>query len=155
MVTTKLVGNFGEYYSAMCFLDAGFNVDLIDSNGIDLMCYDENSDKVYGVSVKSRYVTGKVNNSLLLRDKDIKYCHDEAVLRHAAPAFAILVISEDRIDIAAITFEELLQLHGYNSYEEYDGKNVSVNISLKRRDAWRDYISEDGIIILKSMIKKD
>ena len=85
---TRLAGDFGEYYTALCLLNSGGwrEPDILDSNGIDLAAYPTDEDKpALGISVKTRNVANTENSSILLRKKDITYCFQEARARKLEP----------------------------------------------------------------------
>lgn len=56
MRQSESVGKFGEYFVALMFQNWGFETDMVDAEGIDLMCYRnlESKNEKYGVSVKTR-----------------------------------------------------------------------------------------------------
>lgn len=155
MRKTKIVGEFGEIFIAQTMLNLGFEVDRLDAEGIDLAAYSKDGQKL-GISVKSRCVQDKPNNSINLTYNDLTYTYEQAKnIRDLEPAYAVIVHSNDRIDLLIATQDYICQHHlGITSIEEYqntftskkdEGSTKSFNISLKSREKWRA-LQDNGII---------
>lgn len=145
MRTTRIVGDLGEYFTALNLTNDNkhYTVDLVDSKGIDLVAYPADGSGSYGISVKSRNVAITPNSSILLRDKDIDYCWQEARGRNAIPCFSFVVFDQQRIDILVITFDQLLSWRDADAdFDRTNGHfnktNLSVNIGTRARDQWAD-----------------
>lgn len=55
MRENEIIKSFGETFVATIFDNMGYEVDIVDAEGIDLACYRKGKrDRGYGVSVKTR-----------------------------------------------------------------------------------------------------
>ena len=118
----KIVQKFGEYFVALIFENLGYSVDIIDAEGIDLMCYSENVS--YGVSVKTRNIEQNPNYSINLTWNDIVYAYEQTKLRYGMDVLYAFVISElERINVVIFTqqymFEHYFMKKKINNIDEY------------------------------------
>ena len=155
MRKTKIVGEFGEIFVAQTMQNLGFEVDRLDAEGIDLAAYAKDGQK-YGISVKSRCIQDKPNDSINLTYNDLTYTYEQAkMIRDLEPAYAFIVHSNNRIDLLIATQDYICQHYlGITSIVEYQntftskkdaGSTKSFNISLKSREKWRA-LQDNGII---------
>jgi len=59
----KIIGEFGELLICNWLSRSGFEVEVIDHTGIDIIAYHRGSDKRLGITIKSRTRTGDRENS--------------------------------------------------------------------------------------------
>lgn len=141
---TRLAGDFGEYYTALCLLNSGGwrEPDVLDSKGIDLAAYPTDEGKpALGVSVKTRNVANTENSSILLRDKDITYCFQEARARDLEPCFSFVIIGNGSLDILVLTLDSLIEERQVaDAFDartgEFARSSLSVPISENARERW-------------------
>lgn len=141
---TRLAGDFGEYYTALCLLNSGGwrEPDVLDSKGIDLAAYPTDESKLaLGVSVKTRNVANTENSSILLRDKDITYCFQEARARDLEPCFSFVIIGNGSLDILVLTLDSLIEERQVADVfdartGEFARSSLSVPISENARERW-------------------
>ena len=132
----KLIGDFGEYFTAMALKAYGFECDLIDAEGIDIASY-KDADTAYGISVKTRDSRNKYNNAITLKRKDIEYCYANAVKRGLVPSFAFVVWNDDGLYVTVMTLDELLKRedvadwwHVFNDGKagQFQAEHLSIDI---------------------------
>ena len=149
MRENRLTGDFGEYFVAMHFNRNNFQTDIIDHIGIDLMCYQNEKNVQYGISVKFRNIDNG-NNSIRIPTKEIVRCYNAAIRRGAVPCYAFGVISKEIIAFRTITLNTLLKNHGYIGIEDINNINtdsISENISLKAIYEWKNKSKLDESIL--------
>lgn len=160
MKKNTIVQNFGEYFTISVFYNLGFAVDLVDEEGIDVVCY--NDDVRYGVSVKCRNIQFSKNDSINLKHKDIIYTNEQSQIRNVEPAYAFIVQDLDRIDVLIATQEYVLTNllnHGedintiqeyLNAYPDIEGPTKSVSITLSSKESWKNLKNTPGVIFTSS-----
>lgn len=144
---TRLAGDFGEYYTALCLLNSGGwrEPDILDSNGIDLAAYPTDENKpALGISVKTRNVANTENSSILLRKKDITYCFKEAMARNLEPCFSFVIIGNGSLDILVLTLDSLIEERQVvDAFDvrmgEFARETLSIPISKNARERWGKY----------------
>ena len=124
MRNEKIVQKFGEHFVALIFENLGYSVDVIDAEGIDLMCYSECVS--YGVSVKTRNIQQNSNNSINLTWNDIVYSYEQTKLRSGEDVLYAFVISDlERISVFIFTqqymFEHYFVKKKIKNIDEYMG----------------------------------
>lgn len=145
----QIIKNYGESFVAMMFANWGYESDIIDANGIDLMCYKEISDnyyKKYGISVKTRDPYMKKNDSLNLTWNDLVLADSQAKLRDGELLYAIVWYSINRVDVVIFSQKYVLDSFGYSDIESYkeefpektEGSTKSISTSLAKRNLWLD-----------------
>lgn len=162
MLSTLIVGNFGESFIAHLFHSLGYTaVDVIDAKGIDLACY--SADTSYGISVKCRNIQFTKNESINLTYNDIVYTYDESVQRKLTPAYAFLMADLQRIDVLIVTQEftfSCLQKDAF-TIDEYKNRYVdkqaskstkSISTSLSAREKWKTLKGQPGVIFTASYV---
>lgn len=158
MRNSEIIGKFGEIFTASLFYDLGYTVDMIDAQGIDLICYKD--DKRYGVSVKSRNIQFGENKSINLTYNDITYTNDESKIRGAEPAYAFVVSNLSRIDVLVVTqtyvFENMFSSYdnvyniddykGMYTNKKDSGATKSISIAPASKNNWKNLLGESGVI---------
>lgn len=146
----QIIKNYGESFVAMMFANWGYESDIIDAEGIDLMCYKEISDntyKKYGVSVKTRDPYTKKNNSLNLTWNDLALADSQTKIRDGELLYAIVWYSIERVDVVILSQEYVLNSFGYSDIESYkemfpekkmNGSTKSISTTLSNRNSWLD-----------------
>lgn len=158
MRKNEIIKNYGESFVAMMFTNWGYESDIIDAEGIDLMCYKEISDnsyKKYGISVKTRDPYDKMNNSLNLTWNDLVLADKQAKVRDGELLYAIVWYSIDRVDVVVFSQEYVLKKFGYSDIEGYkkdfpkkpkpkesNGSTKSISTNLNARNSWLNMYKE-------------
>lgn len=147
MRKNRLTGDFGEYFVALHFNRKGYQTDIIDHTGIDLMCYlnDDNEDipfdkKVqYGISVKFRNIDNG-NEDIRIPTEEIIRCYKASVRRGATPCYAFGIIGKGKLFFRTITLDVFLKKHGYDGISDVNNITtdaISERISLKALSEWK------------------
>lgn len=169
MRNTEIVGKFGELFVAALFRNMEYEVDLIDAEGIDLVCYDNKDSNIkYGVSVKTRRAkneNGKINYSINIDYNDIVYTYKKSKdIRGVIPAYAFVVVDLKRIDVLIVTQDYVFKRNLFNSIvfnniDEYmskykskkdSGSKQCISIAKSSRDGWKTLKDEPGVIFTAS-----
>ena len=141
MRENRLAGDFGEYFVAIHFNRKGYQTDIIDHTGIDLMCYSDNEDSnTYGISVKCRNIDNG-NQDIRIPRKEIIRCYEASKTRGGTPCYAFVIIGKGKLYFRAVTLETFLKNHGYSGEGDvYNIKtdSISENISLKAISSWKE-----------------
>ncbi len=156
MRKTEIVKEFGESFVAITMQNLGYEVDRLDSEGIDLAAYSNDGEK-YGISVKSRCIQENKNDSINLTYNDLSYTYEQSKKRGIVPAYAFVISKNDRIDLfiatQAYVCENYLGIDTIENYMELftskkdSGNTKSFNTSLKSREKWRTIeFGEEGVI---------
>ena len=150
----EIVGEFGEAFIAQTMQNLGYEVDRLDAEGIDLAAYSDNGKK-YGISVKSRCIQEKNNDSINLTYNDLSYTYEQSVKRGIIPSYAFIIHRNERIDIFIATQEAVCKQYlGVSDIKEYmniyqskkdTGSTKYFSTSLKSREKWGETNGE-GII---------
>lgn len=118
----EIVHRFGEHFIALIFDNLGFEADIVDADGIDLMCYKNGEDLCYGVSVKTRNIEFNSNNSINLSWKDIVYADEQTKLRAGKePLYAFVITELSEVNVFVFTQAYM--------FEHYFAKKRIKNIS--------------------------
>lgn len=162
MRKTAIVGEFGEIFTMQTLFNEGFEVDRLDAEGIDIAAYFDEG-KGYGISVKTRCIQNKKNDSINLKYNDLCYTYDQSKKRGIIPAYAFVIESNDRIDLLIATQEYICKNYlGIEDIREYKnmyssskdaGSTKSINTSEKYRNRWCE-LCEEGIIYTNTLIKR-
>lgn len=150
----EIIGEFGEAVIAQTMQNLGYEVDRLDADGIDLAAYSKDGKK-YGISVKSRCIQEKTNDSINLTYNDLCYTYEQSLKRGLTPSYAFIVHKNDRIDIFIATQEIVCKeyldvtdiqgyIHTYQSRKDI-GSTKFFSTSLKSREKW-GAITGEGII---------
>lgn len=146
MRENRLNGDFGEYFVAIHFNRKGYQTDIIDHTGIDLMCYSDIGDganeeyEQLGISVKFRNIDNG-NSDIRIPTDEIHRCYEAAMRRGATPCYAFGIIGKGKLYFRAITLDVFLKNHGYHGIEDVYNirtKSISENISLKTLERWKE-----------------
>lgn len=158
MRAKEIVKGFGEYYVAQVLQNLGFEVDILDAEGIDLAAY--KGEQRYGISVKSRCVHTSPNNTINLTYNDLHHTYEQSNRRGLMPAYAFVINTNEKIDILISTQESTCLNHlGVESLTEYlntfsskkdSGSTKSINISEKSRSEWKN-LGYDGLIYVERL----
>ena len=137
MIDTKIVQEFGETFITLFFLNREYRTDIVDAEGIDLMCYKEESGLCYGVSVKTRNVQkDKPNKSINLKWNDIVCAYKETKLRNdnATLCYAFVISKANKKETEEIvvficTQEFIFQEKSIENIEEYKKRYPNKEVS--------------------------
>lgn len=155
----EIVKEFGEAFVAQTMQNLGYEVDRLDAEGIDLAAYAKDG-KRYGISVKSRCIQEKNNDSINLTYNDLCYTYEQSVKRGIIPAYAFVISKRDRIDLLIATQSYVCKQYlGIEDIKEYmsqykskkdAGSTKSFNTSLKSREKW-SMLSKEEIIYTSTL----
>ena len=160
MQVRMLVGLLGEYYVAFKFNVLGGTVDRIDHSGVDLVVY---AKKNWGVSVKTRDISRRVNNSIVLSYNDVALLYLESKKRSLVPAYAFVLLGRDKncllICEQTVIFTHLckkaVRIGGVHNYmAKYAGNpdagKLSINVSQNQRDSvWAKLRGLPGVLLVE------
>ena len=150
MRSKEIIHRFGEHFITLIFHNLGFETDIIDADGIDLMCYKKDEEVCYGVSVKTRNIEFNSNNSINLTWNDIVYADKQTKLRGGKETLYAFVITElKKINVFIFTqeymFEHYFEKKGVKNINEYKeifpekmpGSTQGIDTGIKAKDSWR------------------
>ena len=157
MRDNEITQKFGEHLVALIFHNLGYEADIVDANGIDLMCYNKSYSQSYGVSVKTRNIEFNYNSGINLNWKDFVYADEETKLRGGKQTLYAFVICKLSAIYVFIFTQEYLFKHylKMNCIEEYktsfpDAKisGSTKTITLKNKDEWQQLYEnkEEGVV---------
>jgi len=107
---SKISGDFGETLFLYWLGKNGFEPTFIDHTGIDLLAYHKDTNRRFGISVKTR-ARDEENTTYLKNDEITKI--NEACIAFAAEPYVGLVVDradKNTIDCFLISLKDLLEL---------------------------------------------
>jgi len=147
---SKIAGNFGEALILYWLSKNGFECASVDHTGIDIIARNSITQKLMGISVKTRTrVKGKERESVTIHSDDFTKMDAACEAFGCVPYFAIVVDAEDSIKIFITSKLNFLELapkkkHSYwkmhtSALEKYskDEEVITLELNTKSMRWWK------------------
>jgi hypothetical protein len=147
---SKIAGNFGEALILYWLSKNGFECASVDHTGIDIIARNSITQKLMGISVKTRTrVKGKERESVTIQSDDFTKMDTACEAFGCIPYFAIVVDAEDSIKIFITSKLNFLKLapkkkHSYwkmhtSALENYskDEEVMAFELNTKSMRWWK------------------